>query len=34
MLSVADIRRLKDFGFQLETDLENGLKKMMELDSI
>ena len=34
MLSEADIRRLKDFGFQLETELENGLKKMMELDSI
>jgi CDP-paratose synthetase len=34
MLSVADIRRLKDFGFQLETKLENGLRKMMELDFI
>ena len=34
MLSVADIRRLKDFGFQLETKLENGLRKMMEFDFI
>jgi nucleoside-diphosphate-sugar epimerase len=34
MLSVADTRKLSDFGFQIRTKLDDGLTKMMELDSI
>ena len=34
MLSVADTRKLTDFGFQIRTKLDDGLTKMMELDSI
>ena len=34
MLSVADTRKLTDFGFQIRTNLDDGLTKMMELDSI